>query len=155
MAKLKIDCEDKKINFNKIAKAVYKTLMQKDNLKAEVVFMDATEMQKLNNETRKVDKVTDVLSYPSLDGILGKVLVKEDYPEEIDGKFLFIGSIVLCEQKIAEQAEEFGHSKEREMTYLTVHGLMHLFGYDHMEDKDKVLMRAKEKEALSLLGIKE
>ena len=152
MAKLKIDSE-RKLNFKKIAKAVYKTLGQKDKLKAEVVFLSAEEMQELNNQTRQVDKVTDVLSYPTLDGIRGKVLYKADYPTEVDEGRLFIGSIALCEQKIAEQAQEFGHSNERETTYLTVHGLMHLFGYDHMEEQDKKQMREKEKQALKMLKI--
>ena len=152
MAKLKIESE-RKLNFKKIAKAVYKTLGQKDKLKAEVVFLSAEEMQQLNNQTRQVDKVTDVLSYPTLDGIRGRVLYKADYPTEVDEGRLFIGSIALCEQKISEQAQEFGHSKERETTYLTVHGLMHLFGYDHMEEQDKKQMREKEKQALKMLKI--
>ena len=155
MGKLVIDCTEKKLNFKKIAKAVYKTLGQKTLLKAELVFEDACAMQELNRTTRAVDKVTDVLSYPSLDGIRGKVLDKNEYPFEMDGRHLFIGSIVLCEDKINEQATEFGHTPEREMTYLTVHGLMHLFGYDHMTDTDKAEMREKEKFALKLLGVED
>ena len=153
MAKFIIDCAEKKLNFNKIAKSVYKTLNQKTKLKAEIVFVTADEIKELNRTTRSVDKVTDVLSYPSLDGIRGAILDKTDYPFEMDGRHLFIGSIVLCEDKIKEQAEEFGHSTEREMTYLTVHGLMHLFGYDHMTETDKSEMREKEKQALKLLGV--
>jgi probable rRNA maturation factor len=128
-------------------------LGQKALLKAELINVDADYMQNLNKETRGVDKVTDVLSYPSLDGIRGKVLTAEEYPTVLDGKRLFIGSIVLCDQKISEQAKEYGHTRERETTYLTVHGLMHLFGYDHMTDEDKLEMREKEKKALALLGI--
>ena len=112
-------------------------------------------MQNLNKETRGIDKVTDVLSYPSLDGIRGKVLTPEEYPTVLDGKRLFIGSIVLCDEKIIEQAKEYGHTVERETTYLTVHGLMHLFGYDHMTEEDKAEMREKEKKALRLLGIEQ
>ena len=152
MAKYFIDTDSKKINFKKVFRAVYKTLNQSARLKAEVVLVSQQEIQTLNRENRNVDKVTDVLSFPSLDGIVGKVLRAEDYPNEIDGKYLFIGSIVLCEDKIEEQAKEYMHSKEDEMTYLTVHGLMHLFGYDHMTDEDKKLMREKEKSALKLLG---
>jgi probable rRNA maturation factor len=155
MGKLIIDCAEKKINFKKIAKAVYKTLGQKTLIKAELVFIDGAGIQELNRSTRAVDKVTDVLSYPSLDGIRGKVLDKNDYPYELDGRYLFIGSIALCEDKIKEQAEEYGHSLEREMTYLIVHGLMHLFGYDHMTDEDKSEMREKEKCALKLLGVED
>jgi probable rRNA maturation factor len=117
--------------------------------------MEKADMQALNNQTRGIDKVTDVLSYPTMDGIRGEVLLKANHPTDVDGDRLMLGSIVLCNQKIKEQALEFGHSEERERTYLIVHGLMHLFGYDHMTDEDKKQMREKEKAALSELGINE
>lgn len=154
MAKLKIVSQEK-INAKKIAKAVYKTLNQTAKLKAELVFMDQEEMQKLNAETRGIDKVTDVLSFPTLDNIRGKILQVEDYPYETEDGRLMIGSIVMCNQKIKAQAEEYGHTEERERTYLLVHGLMHLFGYDHMTDDDKKEMRDKEKQALKLLGVEQ
>ena len=154
MAKLKIVSEEK-INVKKIAKAVYKTLNQTAKLKAELVFMQADEMQQLNAQSRGVDKVTDVLSFPTLDGIREKVLLVKDYPYETEKGRLMIGSIVMCNQKIQEQAKEFGHTEEREKTYLLVHGLMHLFGYDHMTDEDKKQMRDKEKQALKLLGVEQ
>lgn len=149
---LHIDRSGKKIKTKDIAAAVCKVLGQTAELKAELVFVSAERIKELNRETRGIDKVTDVLSYPSLDGIRGKVLKKKDYPTEVDGKNLFIGSIVVCEDKVKEQAEEFGHSEEKERTYLIIHGLMHLFGYDHMEENDKKQMREKEKAALALLG---
>ena len=153
MGKLVLECVGKKIKTKKIAKAVYKTLKQEDNLKAEVVFSGAEEMRRLNNDTRGVDSVTDVLSYPSLDNHRGAILKKENHRTELDGKYIFIGSIVLCEEKIKDQAKELEHSEEEETTYLLVHGLMHLFGYDHMEENDKKQMRAVEKLALKELGI--
>ena len=110
MAKIKIVTQEK-INVKKIAKAVYKTLNQTAKLKAELVFMDEIEMQKLNAETRGIDKVTDVLSYPTLDGIRGEILRVKDYPFETEKGRLMIGSIVMCNQKIKEQAQEFGHSE--------------------------------------------
>ena len=154
MVKLKIVSQEK-INAKKIAKAVYKTLNQTTKLKAELVFMDQEEMQKLNAETRGIDKVTDVLSFPTLDDIRGKILQVEDYPYETEDGRLMIGSIVMCNQKIKAQAEEYGHTEERERTYLLVHGLMHLFGYDHMTDDDKKEMRDKDKQALKLLGVEQ
>ncbi len=154
MTKLKILSESK-INVKKIAKAVYKTLNQTAKLKAELVFMDEKDIQKLNAETRGIDKVTDVLSFPTLDGIRGKVLDAKNFPYETEKGRLMIGSIVMCDQKIKEQALEFGHSEERERTYLLVHGLMHLFGYDHMTDEDKKQMRDKEKQALKRLGVEQ
>ena len=77
MAKLLIDTEVKGIKVKKIAKAVYKTLNQTARLKVELVKADAEYMRSLNNQTRGIDKVTDVLSYPSIDGIRGKVLTPE------------------------------------------------------------------------------
>ena len=62
-----------------------------------------------------------------------------------------MGSIVLCDDKIRAQAEEFGHSEQREREYLIIHGLLHLFGYDHMNEEDKKQMRDKEKEILKML----
>lgn len=155
MPKLVIDQPQKRISTTKIANAVYTVLNQSENLKAELIFYKANDMQKLNLSTRKVDKVTDVLSFPSLSGILGKVLKKEDYKDEVDGRYLFIGSIVLCEERVKEQAKELEHSVDEERTYLIVHGLMHLFGYDHEKEEDKVKMREMEKKALRLLGIKQ
>ncbi len=152
MGKLKIECLERKIKTKRIAKAVYEVLGQKDKLFAELVFVGSDEIHALNRNTRGVDSVTDVLSYPSLDGIKGKVLLAEDYPTVLDRRYLFIGSIVLCEDKIRSQAEEYGHSEEKERTYLIIHGLLHLFGYDHMTDEDKKEMREKEKAVLSLLG---
>ncbi len=151
MGKLKIECFDKKIKLKKLAKAVYKTLEQTAKIKVELVFEDEDSMTNLNKTTRGVDNVTDVLSYPSLDGIRGKILRPEDCVTVLEGKYILLGSIVLCEEKIKAQAIEYGHSQLRETEYLIVHGLMHLFGYDHLNDEDKAQMREKEKAVMSML----
>ena len=155
MGKLKLECLDKKIKVRKLAKAVYKALGQKAFFKAEIVFQDAEQMQYLNNSTRGVDSITDVLSYPSMGGIRGKILTPNECKTELEGKYIFLGSIVLCDQKIREQAEELGHSEQREREYLIVHGLMHLFDYDHMNEEDKKEMREKEKAVMKMLYPKE
>ena len=147
---------DGTLNFKKIAKVVYKELGQKDYLLAEVEFVSEEIIQKLNRETRNVDAVTDVLSFPTLNDIRGKVLSAKDYPLDCEGKYLNIGSIAICAIRGAQQAEEYGHSEKREYTYLAVHGLLHLFGYDHMTDEDKAEMRSLEKEIRFLLrGVRE
>lgn len=151
MAKLKIECLDKKISTRKISKAVYSVLGQKSKFKAEVVFHNAEEMNNLNRTTRGVDSVTDVLSYPSMEGIRGLVLTPEQCKTELEGKYIFLGSIVLCDEKIAQQANELGHNVKRERDYLIVHGMLHLFGYDHMTEQDKKQMRAKEKQIMGIL----
>ena len=156
MGKLKIECFNRKIKLAKIADAVYKTLGQVSYFKAELVFQDGEGITALNRNTRNVDSITDVLSYPSLDGIRGKILKPEDCPTELEGKFIFLGSVVLCEEKIREQAIEYGHSEEEEREYLIVHGLLHLFGYDHMTEEDKKEMRELEKDIRFILrGVRE
>ena len=120
----------------------------------ELLFVDEEEMQRLNRETRNMDKVTDVLSYPSLDGIQGKPLLKAEHPFEMDEEDnLLLGSIVICCQRAKEQAEEYGHSYERELHYLIVHGVMHCLGYDHITDEERAQMREKEEYILTKLGI--
>ncbi len=156
MGKLKIECLDRKLKLRKLAKAVYTILGQISYIKVELVFQDGDGIMQLNKTTRGVDSVTDVLSYPSLDGIKGRVLVPDDCPTELEGKYIFLGSIVLCDEKIRAQAKEYGHSEEEEREYLIVHGLLHLFGYDHTNEQDKKEMRDKEKEIRFILrGVRE
>ncbi len=124
-------------------------------LAIEFLKVDEAEIRRLNAETRGIDKVTDVLSYPTLDNIKGKRLLKKDYPYDMDENGnLLIGSVVVCEKRAREQAEEYGHSFERELHYLLVHGVMHCLGYDHMQEDEKKEMRAREEAVLAKLGIK-
>ena len=119
----------------------------------EFIFVEAEEIRRLNRELRDTDKVTDVLSFPALDGIKGKELKKKDYPFEVDEEGnLFMGSIAVCLDRAREQAEEYGHSFGRELYYLLVHGVLHCLGYDHMNDEDKAEMREKEELILTKLG---
>lgn len=95
-----------------------------------------------------------MLSFPNLDGILGRELKKEDFPYDLDedGR-LFLGSVVICRKRAEEQAKEYGHSLKRELYYLAVHGLCHLLGYDHETEEDKAEMRAEEEAVLSAMNI--
>lgn len=155
MGKLVLECLERKINTKKIAKAVYTVLRQEAKIKAELVFDSETEMKELNFAQRGIDSATDVLSFPTLDGIKNRLLMPEDCKTEMENNYIFIGSIVLCEDRVKAQAKEYGHSEERERTYLIIHGLLHLFGFDHMNKEDKREMREKEKDILALLGIEE
>lgn len=123
-----------------------------------VIFIDNEEIREINRENRNIDKVTDVLSFPMLDYPEGKVF-KEVYLnhqfDEIDlneGN-LVIGDIALSLEKAEEQSEEYGHSFLREAAYLTVHSVLHLLGYDHMEEDEKVVMRKREEEILNKFGL--
>lgn len=123
-------------------------------LAVECIAVDEAEIRELNASQRGVDKVTDVLSFPTLDGICGKKICGKDFPYDIDEEGnLLIGSIAICEKRAREQAEEYGHSYERELHYLLVHGIMHCLGYDHIEDTDKAQMREREERVLTKLGI--
>ena len=123
-------------------------------LAVEFTIVDEEEIRRLNRELRGVDKVTDVLSFPSYDGLKEGEIRKADYPFDLDeeGKLL-VGSIAVCEKRAREQAEEYGHSFERELNYLLVHGIMHCLGYDHETDEEKTEMRAHEESVLEKAGI--
>ena len=155
MAKLKVYVNGQLDGAENICDAVYKTLSQRVNLYAELDMVSPEEIRQINRDNRHIDAVTDVLSFPMLDGIRGKVIKKKDFPYDYDEeeKAIFLGSIVICEERAKAQAAEYGHTLQRELSYLFVHGLMHLFGYDHMTDEDKKQMREKEEQVMLKLGI--
>ena len=114
-----------------------------DRSEISVTFVDIEEIHQLNLDYRGVDRPTDVLSFPQFDDL-------NDLPE--DGE-IALGDVVICKQKAEEQAEEFGHSFEREIMYLFVHSVLHLLGYDHMDEDEKKIMRRREEEVMTELGI--
>lgn len=110
-----------------------------------VTFVDNEEIRRLNNEHRNVDSVTDVLSFPmGEDGVY-------DVNPKTGAKML--GDVVISMQKAQEQAIDFEHSFEREVCYLTVHSVLHLLGYDHMNPEEKSVMRSKEEAVMQLVGL--
>lgn len=152
MSKLNIYCDE--LDFSSLAQAFDGEVEADCPLALEVIFADREDIRKLNAEQRKVDSATDVLSFPTLDGICGKPIAGKDFPYDFDESGnLFIGSVVICTQVAAEQAQEYGHSYERELYYLATHGVCHLLGYDHMEEADKQVMRAKEERVLKKLHL--
>ena len=121
----------------------------------ELVLVDEEEIRRLNREVRGVDRVTDVLSFPSLDGIKGEFLSADSYADELDEEDrLYLGSIAICEKRAREQAEEYGHSFERELWYLAVHGLLHCLGYDHETEEERCEMREKEEYVMQKLDLR-
>lgn len=148
---IKIYCED--YDFNSLGEAFEGEVISDCPLSAEIIICDEETIKTLNREQRKVDAVTDVLSFPSLDGIRGKELKKADYPADPDEEGgIFLGSIAICEKRAEEQAAEYGHSLRREINYLAAHGLCHLLGYDHMTEEDKKQMREKEERVLGKIN---
>ncbi|WP_297634663.1 rRNA maturation RNase YbeY [uncultured Clostridium sp.] len=124
-----------------------------------LVLVDNNEIKDINRETRGIDKITDVLSFPMLDYEKGKVF-KDIYKNfefdevYLDGEDLVLGDIVLCLERALEQSKEYNHSFERESFYLIVHSILHLLGYDHMEEEEKKIMRKREEEILEKLDIR-
>ncbi len=114
-----------------------------------ITFTTPEEIRKINKKYRKIDRATDVLSFPMFE--------KEELDEKIKNKdFLYedvLGDIIISINKVREQAEEYGHSFERELSYMLVHGFYHLMGYDHIEEEDKKIMRPKEEKILNELKI--
>lgn len=104
-----------------------------DGGEISIAFVDNKKIKELNDKFRNKDEVTDVLSFPMDDEILG--------------------DIIISAERAAEQAEDYRHSLKRELAYLTVHGMLHLFGYDHHSEKEKNEMRQKEERVLTQLGI--
>lgn len=155
MGKIKVYVDGDYQKAQKIADVLYKTLGQRTDLYVELDVVSQEEIKALNSDNRHIDAVTDVLSFPMLDGIRGKKIYKKDYPYDYDEdeKAIFLGSVAICLDRAKEQAIEYGHSLQREMSYLFVHGLLHLFGYDHITDDDKKEMREKEEQVLLELGI--
>lgn len=114
-------------------------------LYVNVVLTNPSNIRKMNKEYRNIDKETDVLSFPMFEK---KELEKrKDLNEDV------LGDIVISIDRVRKQAEEYGHSFERELSYMAVHGFYHLMGYDHIEEYDKKEMRQKEEYILEKLKI--
>ena len=105
-------------------------------------------IHKLNKEYRQIDRPTDVLSFPMFEAEEIKDMIKKGYEEED-----VLGDMVISIPQVEQQAEEYGHSFLRELSYMVVHSFYHLMGYDHIEEDDKKKMRAKEDEILDRLNI--
>lgn len=123
-----------------------------------VVITDNQEIQALNREYRGIDAPTDVLSFPMLEYAKPSDFsrVEEDYEDCFNPETgeLMLGDIVLSVDKIQEQANAYGHSETRELAFLTAHSMLHLCGYDHMEDKEREEMEEKQREILNRRGYK-
>lgn len=119
-----------------------------------VIFIDNEEIRKINLEHRGIDNVTDVLSFPMLDYPQNKVFkdvyVNYDFDQsDLYDNTLVLGDVALSLEKSMQQSEEFGHSFIRECAYLTVHSILHLLGYDHIDEGPKNIMRKREEEILN------
>lgn len=148
-----LDIEENKKQEDIIEKVVKKCFeienLENSKLYISITLTTPSNIQKINKEYRKIDKATDVLSFPMFEKEeLDEKIEKQDFEYED-----ILGDIIISIEQVKIQAEEYGHSFERELAYMLVHGFYHLMGYDHMEEADKVLMRQKEENILNMLEI--
>lgn len=130
-------------------------ILQEDFSKVcvSVNFVSEDEIQKLNNEFRNIDKVTDVLSFPNLNKKANQKLHEFENMADFDTNLLFLGDIIICKNVARRQAKEYGHSFRREVSFLALHGLLHLLGYDHIEKEEEKVMTSLSEKILQEAGV--
>lgn len=117
----------------------------------ELLLTTDEEVHMMNREHRGIDRPTDVLSFPMLDvRTPGDLSGVEEMPDAFDPESgeLMLGDIVISKDKVIAQAEEYGHSVKREYAFLIAHSMLHLLGYDHMEDDERLLMEQRQREIM-------
>ena len=149
-----LDLEENK-EYEKIIKKVIEKCfieekLEKSKLYISIILTTPEHIHEINKQYRNVDKETDVLSFPMFEKKEIEEKIKNQNFEHED----VLGDIVISIERVEGQAKEYGHSFEREFSYMLVHGFYHLMGYDHIEEDDKILMRPKEENILSKLGIR-
>lgn len=148
-------------SINEVADLVIRQVLNMENCPYEtqvnILITDNEGIRQYNADYRGIDKETDVLSFPNVDyETPSDFSTLEDSIADYfdpDTDELILGDIILSVNRIKEQAEEYGHSQKREYAFLIAHSMLHLCGYDHMEEEEAKVMEAKQKEALDALGI--
>jgi probable rRNA maturation factor len=119
-----------------------------------VTLVDNDSIKEINHVHRQLDAPTDVLSFPMLEFDEDGNAINAQFDIDIGNDYVILGDIVISLERAAEQAMEYGHSFRREVAFLTVHSMLHLLGYDHVDDEEKAEdMRAREKAVLIHMGI--
>ncbi|NLZ48417.1 MAG: rRNA maturation RNase YbeY [Clostridiales bacterium] len=150
--------EEEEINLKEVIDFALREEGLNHPYQVSVLLVNNDEIKDINGKHRKIDKVTDVLSFPLLDYPEGKVF-KEIYGSNnfhesmLDDGELVLGDIVLSLERAMEQSVEYGHSFKREISYLVIHSVLHLLGYDHIKEEDKMRMREREEYILSRFNI--
>lgn len=154
------------IEFSFDTEAVAKQVIEKTlsyvkcpyDVEISLLITDNEGIREYNKEYRNIDKETDVLSFPNIDyevpGDFSDVEKHyEDYFDPDSGRLVF-GDMIISAPKVLEQAEAYGHSAKREFAFLIAHSMLHLCGYDHMEEEERLEMEAHQKEILNALEIR-
>lgn len=133
--------------FNTVIKASLNYEKFEDRCEVSLSIVDNNEIKEINHQFRKIDKATDVLSFPLLTFEEGEV------PDKNENDEVMLGDIIISIDRAKEQAEEYGHSLKRELAFLTVHSMLHLMGYDHMEEEEEKEMIRRQKDILNSVNI--
>lgn len=151
-----VDIEEKE-EYKKLIEKVVDTCFKEENLiytnlYLNVILTNPENIRIANKEYRNIDKETDVLSFPmfqkqEIEDLIEKSKTEEQVVEDV------LGDIIISIPRVEEQAKDYGHSFERELAYMVVHGFYHLMGYDHIKEEDKKIMRPKEEDILNKLNI--
>ena len=147
------DIEENKLYEKLIEKVLTKCFeeehLENSHLCITVTLTNPENIREINKEYRNIDRSTDVLSFPMFEKEeLDEKIKKNDFEHED-----MLGDIIISIERVEEQAKEYGHSFERELSYMLVHGFYHLMGYDHIKEEDKLKMRPKEEKVLNDLQI--
>ena len=168
MSEMILDCEALSAEDRTALESALSGAFESDlPLVLELLFVPKEEIRALNARARGVDAVTDVLSFPAAELVPGAPVLSSEHGDCVEpvleerdgspvetGRRMYLGSVVICTDRAREQAEEYGHSYEREVCYLTVHGMLHCLGYDHETEEQKRVMRAREGEIMAGLGLR-
>ena len=148
------------LNYQEVAQRVGDAVLDYEQCpyesEVELLLTMDEEIREMNREFRDIDRATDVLSFPMIayESPADFAFLEEDEScFDPDTGELMLGNIVISKQKVVEQAEEYGHTVEREYAFLISHSMLHLLGYDHMEEEERAVMEKKQREILDGLGI--
>ncbi len=146
--------------YKKLAEEVIEAAIEVEGFPFEaevnVLLVSEEEIQEINREHREIDRPTDVLSFPMImyekPGDFSKI-EQDTYNFNPDTGEALLGDIILCVNKVKEQAENYGHSQKREYAFLILHSMLHLFGYDHMTEEEAAVMEQKQRDILEHINI--
>ena len=148
------------LNYQEVAQRVGDAVLDYEQCpyesEVELLLTMDEEIREMNREFRDIDRATDVLSFPMIayESPADFAFLEEDEScFDPDTGELMLGNIVISKQKVVEQAEEYGHTVEREYAFLIAHSMLHLLGYDHMEEEERAVMEKKQREIIDGLGI--
>lgn len=138
---------------NVINKCFEEEKLKNANMYLNIILTDPEYIRKINKEYRNIDRETDVLSFPMFEKEEIEDIIKESSKNKIEINEV-LGDIIVSIPKVKQQAIEYGHSEQRELAYMIVHGFYHIMGHDHMSEEEKQIMREKEENILNKLDIK-